>query len=222
MAAVNSIILGMIALMTLSEGIITEDHSLDTEKACFISHAMLWEECLRTAQPVLIFEDDQMINSSFSALLPYLSGLANQYGVIRLEGVGRGDYKVIDNIQGCDLVEWDLGQYMSGGYTLSPQAANILLNKCHDIIFPVDNFMDMYWWHGVRHISFYPFVCTDENIASTIRDADYVSKLNLDKANENVWYRLVSAMVRFFYKRRVDCYKMYSRLLKKPVINFKW
>lgn len=110
------------------------------EVACFLSHARTWRKCIDINEPIMIFEDDAVVDESkFDE--PYYEQLIEKYGFIYLSRNENEPEKVkpID-----DRIEFPAYPYNMTAYVIHPKAARILLSS--DIfykIIPVDEFLPM-------------------------------------------------------------------------------
>ncbi len=61
------------------------------ELGCYLSHYLLWKECVKTNQPVVILEDDAMLESNFMQALE--DCLKSPFDFVRLYGHYWGGHK---------------------------------------------------------------------------------------------------------------------------------
>ncbi len=64
---------------------------LPQEFGCYLSHYFLWKECVKTNQPVVILEDDVMLESNFTQALE--DCLKSPFDFVRLYGHYWGGHK---------------------------------------------------------------------------------------------------------------------------------
>ncbi|GAA9603964.1 hypothetical protein HpHA70_07700 [Helicobacter pylori] len=64
---------------------------LPREFGCYLSHYLLWKECVKTNQPVVILEDDVALESNFMQALEYC--LKSPFDFVRLYGHYWGGHK---------------------------------------------------------------------------------------------------------------------------------
>ncbi|TPH48811.1 glycosyltransferase family 25 protein [Helicobacter pylori] len=64
---------------------------LPQEFGCYLSHYLLWKECVKTNQPVVILEDDAMLESNFMQALE--DCLKSPFDFVRLYGHYWGGHK---------------------------------------------------------------------------------------------------------------------------------
>lgn len=132
------------------------------EKACFASHFALWEECVRSHEPMLVLEDDVIFAENFEAILPCLD---ETLGFVRLMAYFQkesfkfqeGIFQTFKDICGTQ------------GYFLAPKEASLFLQKAKIWFCPVDNYMDKTYLHGVRNLFLSPAVISENpNLQSCI------------------------------------------------------
>ncbi len=120
-------------------------------RACFVSHYKLWQECIKLDEPIIILEDDVEFSDEFlNHREEYIEELLkSEYEYVRL----------------CYLFDKRMyflskgGYYLSfeklagtQGYVLKPSAANKFISKAKFIYTPVDDYMDMFYKHKVLNI----------------------------------------------------------------------
>lgn len=126
------------------------------EKACFASHFALWEECKKSNQPILVFEDDVIFSDNFEQII---SNLDEKLGFVRMMSyfkkasffIGSGIEQTFEDICGTQ------------GYFLTPKAASLFLKKAKIWFCPVDNYMDKTYLHGVRNLFLSPAAISENS-----------------------------------------------------------
>ncbi|HDZ8839860.1 TPA: glycosyltransferase family 25 protein [Aeromonas veronii] len=134
-------------------------HSLTLgERGCFSSHRALWEKCVLLKEPILILEDDVDFSDSFFYCVKHLDDILSHYRYVRL---GRGPLKKmpmfgayysmqhLSGVEGHSLVKYLRGPSCCHGYALSPTAAEKFLSYSESWWWPVDDYMDSEYIHGV-------------------------------------------------------------------------
>lgn len=106
------------------------------EVGCFISHAQLWKHCIDLNEPIIIFEDDAIINNTWDE--EYYESLIQKYNFVYL-----AHSENEDGAQSVDdkLVIPDY-PYNLHAYIVTPEAAQILLST--DVIrniIPADDYV---------------------------------------------------------------------------------
>lgn len=120
-------------------------------RACFVSHYKLWQECIKLDEPVIILEDDVEFSDEF---------LNN--GEEYIEELLKSEYEYVRLCYLFDKRMYFLsegGYYLSfeklagtQGYVLKPSAAKKFMLKANFIYTPVDDYMDMFYKHKVLNI----------------------------------------------------------------------
>ncbi|ENM3991490.1 glycosyltransferase family 25 protein, partial [Vibrio cholerae] len=55
------------------------------ELGCYASHYLLWQKCVELNAPIVVLEDDVIINENFPQYLSIMKDKTNEYGFLRLE-----------------------------------------------------------------------------------------------------------------------------------------
>lgn len=108
---------------------------LKSEVACFLSHKKAWEKCLELNEPVIILEDDAVINKHWDE--EYYTSLINKYNFIYLQ---KNENKPTEVISIDDKLEIPSYPYNLTGYIIKPSTAKVLLNNINKII-PADEYI---------------------------------------------------------------------------------
>jgi len=108
---------------------------LRSEVACFLSHKKAWSTCLDLNEPVIILEDDAVINEHWDE--DYYQELINKYDFIYLQKNENEPDKVISI---DDKLEIPSYPYNLTGYIIKPSTAKILIDNIDKII-PADEYV---------------------------------------------------------------------------------
>ena len=108
---------------------------LRSEVACFLSHKKAWTTCLDLDEPVIILEDDAVINQKWDE--EYYQALINKYDFIYLQRNENEPEKVISI---DDKLEIPSYPYNLTGYIIKPSTAKVLLDNINKII-PADEYV---------------------------------------------------------------------------------
>ena len=105
---------------------------------CFISHFRLWEICIELNNPIMILEDDVIIEDEFS--YQNIIGLLDEgYNLLYPGYAEMGSAKPIEGR--IELVIPDY-PYWASSYIITPDSAKILVNdKIKQNIIPVDEYI---------------------------------------------------------------------------------
>jgi len=129
------------------------------ELGCFASHFLLWQRCVELDEPIVVMEDDIIINDSFPEAIKVAEANIQRLPYLRFSGIHlkRRPYKKIDQLGDFDLVDHIRGPAGTQCYVLSPQAAKIFIQHADVWFLAVDDYMDRYWQHGINCYSLMPF-----------------------------------------------------------------
>ena len=177
------------------------------ELGCFASHFLLWEKCLELNKPIVVLEDDLIINPSLNEALTIAEQQIDSLRYLRLAGTypKPKTYKKIKSLGQFDLVDHIRGPAGTLAYVISPSAASALINHAEKWFIAVDDFMDHYWWHGVDCYSLMPFpVEVAEN------DSDIVRVV---KAKQPLWKKLRKEVYGLVERMRLIIYRVQNQRL---------
>lgn len=104
----------------------------EVEKACFLSHLMLWQKCIdENLRYISIFEDDVYLGENASLFFSDSQWLCQKNidflkteTCLQQKQLSKNTTPLIDNRHACQLLEYHLG---TGGYILSLKGAKSLL-----------------------------------------------------------------------------------------------
>jgi len=108
---------------------------LKSEVACFLSHRKAWEECHRLREPVIILEDDAVINDTWDE--DYYEELIKKYEFVYLQ---RNENEPLFVTPIDDRIEKPSYPYNLTAYVIEPITAMKLLHNYRSII-PVDEYV---------------------------------------------------------------------------------
>ena len=129
------------------------------EIACFASHLALWTWCVEHDQPILVLEDDLDINSRLCDLLPHIPRLLENFEFIRLSRLRDGRKIRISPLgEAFPVFKYSFKARGTQGYLIAPAAARKMLSRARSFYLPVDDFMDVEWFHGVAALGFEPIL----------------------------------------------------------------
>lgn len=145
---------------------------------CFASHFLLWQKCLDLGEPIIVIEDDAVLEySRFLELLDHIDELAGTK--IRCLRLFKNKSKnqrsfPLGHIGGMEVRKFTKGHMSTTGYYLSPEAARNFIRHAQEWVLPVDMYMDMFWRNKVQCYGICPPCLTnDEDFESMI---DYIPK----------------------------------------------
>ena len=146
------------------------------ELGCFLAHRKAWKDCIDSARVTLVLESDvrPTNQADFPRLFDALSERSNFFDILRLHGVFENNElfrrRITDLSCGYSMYQ-TLGDPMgTGGYVITPKAANTLLECSSKIYQPVDVFLSSVWFHRLRFRTIKPYPLCVVDYPSTIGD----------------------------------------------------
>lgn len=158
--------------------------------ACFQSHLMLWKKISeREKEPVLVLEDDAYISNRGFELLNDISWIPKDAKIIKCERFGNKRHRVLLSPKIKSINEFKLYYLMSkhagtGGYIITPNGANYLVENSTKINIPVDHFLfnpnNSNIFKTLKPLQLYPAICQQVDQSSDIhKHREQFSYLNI-------------------------------------------
>ncbi len=171
------------------------------ELGCYSSHYLLWVFCIDNNKPIIVMEDDVIVDSSLNEALKIADEWIQSIQYLRLAGtiLKNKPYKKIRKIGSFDLVDHIKGPSGALCYVISPSAAKAFIKHSYTWVIAVDDYMDHYWWHGVDCYSLMPFPITYGDNSSDIPRLSKDKWTILKKARKEV-YNLFEYISRIWYR----------------------
>lgn len=127
---------------------------------CFASHYLLWQECVKSNEPMVIIEDDAELNKNFLNTYHFLQSDKNQYEFLWLCPAN----KKLRPLKIFNYPEYQLevGRFHNSWsstvcYYLTPQAAEKLLRQTtQEWVYEVDITIDRYYENGLSWYAVVP------------------------------------------------------------------
>ncbi|MCG9584104.1 glycosyltransferase family 25 protein [Vibrio tubiashii] len=174
------------------------------ELGVYGSHYLLWQKCIESNEPIVVMEDDAVLQNSMPEYIGLISEKIKKYGFLRLEPKA---YK-------GELHKKEVGlnytiSFMTANfdglrcYAISPQAAKRLVDNSTRWCMPVDNYVGSIYLHKVPSYIFQPSVV--ENTES------FETTIQLDEEKKAKWFR----------KPTRELYSLYRKLVMF-VVNMKY
>jgi glycosyl transferase, family 25 len=143
---------------------------------CYASHFLIWHECVNLNAPVMIIEDDAIIEPSLiHAFLARVDGLPAHFECIRLFKNHSKHHKVIpvQDFDNFSIVKYTKGPMRATGYYVTPSGAEKFIRSAGRWFLPVDITMDRFWVNGVECYGMVPpCISNDISFASTITTSE--------------------------------------------------
>ena len=114
------------------------------EVACFLSHRALWEKAVILNEPIVILEDDAILNKQFVGKLKEMLEKinVNNIDILRLGNGGfRSEKKKIHTEEEFSIFRYKEDPLCALAYLISPEAAMKLLQHSVKFSLPVDNYI---------------------------------------------------------------------------------
>lgn len=128
------------------------------EIGCFASHYLLWEQCARSGEPLVVVEDDVVLEPAFVHALALAAQRIEQRRFIRLCGLARRRTRLMEELPGgYRLVRYLKGPRGTQCYAISPDGARALLDGARVWIDAVDLYLDGFWLHGLASYAITPY-----------------------------------------------------------------
>jgi len=142
------------------------------EIGCFLSHQHAWQECVDKNLPVLILEDDFLIEPHFNTVLELAFNSYTHWEILRFQGISNVPSKLLAQYGDIQFIH-NLGDPLgTTAYLIKPSAAKKLLEKSKTFLEPVDHFLENYQKHGVLITAVSPYPISNFGKESTIENRD--------------------------------------------------
>lgn len=135
------------------------------EIAAFASHYSLWEKCIQLNEPIIILEDDVIIQDDFVSGIAKASNMLEKLHYIRLWATEKNSGHVVISE---DLYLYTTYPCGALGYMIDPYAAKQFLKYANKWSEPVDCYMDRWDIHGLRAYCINPELVGNSNGDSDI------------------------------------------------------
>ncbi len=127
------------------------------EIACFASHYSLWEKCVQLSSPIVILEDDVLLDKHLAEVLADVEKKMGRIHYLRLGRLfERRTMPLGLASTGHRYVKYLKPSGGAQGYVIDPAGAARLLRYADRWVDPVDCYMDKEWCHGLPSIGVEP------------------------------------------------------------------
>lgn len=184
----------------------------NNEIACFLSHRMAWQNCVRDAMPYLVLEDDVKLAAplhDIDHVVPVIHEICEYLGDELFIRLGNSHYSSkhvplhrLGN--GLDIVRFENDPLSAFAYLISPAVAQKLLKHSEKFFTPVDDFMWRGWEHGCRLLDMSDDIIftSDEGNPSNIGDRSK-PKIGILQKISREYYRFFDNKNKIVYERDV-------------------
>lgn len=139
---------------------------------CFASHYLVWQECIKLNEPIIVLEDDAVLRHDlFRELLDQLPVSKIRYECLRLFRNHSKHHHSwpVETFGSFQVVKYTKGPMRGTGYYLTPIAAEKFLRASVRWFLPVDMTMDRFWANKVECFGVTPPIVSNEpSLQSTI------------------------------------------------------
>ena len=129
------------------------------EIGCFASHYLLWQRCMEAREPLVVMEDDVVVEDGFVRALETATDLLPAFPLIRL-GIteeGAGTAPMLPLPSGFELVSLASRTLGAQCYMLSQVGAKALFEHAAVWSMPVDIYLDRPLIHGIGSYGLRPY-----------------------------------------------------------------
>lgn len=141
-------------IANLVPSLLSSDRLTPGEKACYMSHVLLWHKCVEDNLPfICIFEDDIVLGKNAEVLLNHDAWLQERFNreeplLVKIETFGQALKTVETNIQVLEEFTFDVLKsvhYGTAGYIINQCAARYLLAQVRNLsqhqVCPIDHLL---------------------------------------------------------------------------------
>ena len=155
------------------------------EIGCYASHLALWKKCVELDEPILIMEDDFLLDPLFAAAVATTEKIILKYGFIRLHTETRARKKKLETLGDFSLYVYTKMPQCLMCYALTPAVAQAFIASSKILVAPVDGVVKKTWEHQQPLYGLLPYTVHDgaQSHVTTIK-----GRL---KADRNLWLRVL-------------------------------
>ncbi len=160
------------------------------EMGCYASHYLLWMHCITINQPIVVLEDDIILEPFFKRTISEIESDVMKLGFVRLEPHIRGKKIEVLKRNGNSFLMMEDNFGGAVGYAIAPHAAAKLIK--HRWSLPVDCFIGLPYLHGMSSFVIEPSILShNAEIPTTVQ-------LGFSKT---AWYRKLTREIYTLYKK---------------------
>lgn len=160
------------------------------EMGCYGSHYLLWMHCVAINQPIVVLEDDVILQPAFKNTISMLSEAITHFEFIRLEPLRKGKEKQVLTRAEYSISIMEDNFNGAVGYAISPCAAAKLIK--HRWSLPVDCFIGLSYLHNMTSYVINPSIISFDAVVPTTVQSGF---------SKTAWYRKPSRELYTFYKK---------------------
>ncbi|OBU34218.1 glycosyltransferase family 25 protein [Photobacterium kishitanii] len=121
--------------------------ALAGELGCYASHMLAWEKAIEYNQPIIVLEDDFILDANFQYVISIIKDWTVKRHFIRLEPWRTKLFYTVENKCEVTLVKFLKVPQCATGYIITPKCAKAFINASDKIMLPVDVFMRYTYLH---------------------------------------------------------------------------
>jgi len=141
-----------------------------SELGCFMSHKKAWEVASKESVPVLILEDDFLLNETFEKAIKFALENLPHWDLLRLQALEDSKSKLIIKGDQFSIVKNDSDPLGSTAYLVKPRTAINLLKAARVIYEPLDHFIEHTAKHNRIIHALTPYPVVNSGVETTITD----------------------------------------------------
>lgn len=129
------------------------------QMGCFGSHYRIWVKCFSEGKPLIVLEDDvELIKDRFLEFYKLSDSIPEKFECLRLfdKKTKRRKGVLSGSVEGFSVYKYTKGMMSTGGYYLTPNGARGLIKHTRPVFYPVDIYMERFWFHGVENYGVSP------------------------------------------------------------------
>jgi glycosyl transferase family 25 len=123
--------------------------SVPGEAGCYASHYLAWERCIELDRPVVILEDDFLLEPDAVERFALAARLARDFDLLRLEPFTAKWMRTVRSDAVHQVVRFLRIPQCATCYQVTPAAARALVAASERFVYPVDVFIRNQFLHGV-------------------------------------------------------------------------
>jgi len=136
------------------------------EIGCYASHLALWKKCIELDQPIMVMEDDLLLDDRFADAARLVARHIDDLGYIRLQSETRGKKRLIRQLGNFSLWRYTRFPHSAMCYGISPTVARTFVSSSTVLTAPIDVHVKKFWEHGHRMYGITPFTVTESQASS--------------------------------------------------------
>ena len=123
--------------------------SVPGEAGCYASHYLAWQHCIELDRPVVILEDDFLLEPDAAERFAFAARLAGDFDFLRLEPFTAKWMRTLRTDAVDQVVRFLRIPQCATCYQVTPAAARALVAASARFVYPVDVFIRNQFLHGV-------------------------------------------------------------------------